>query len=947
MGHQVAGHRYVEGVSAHKVPIDNVVGEPLQRMLTKRGIAALYGHQVQALTAIRKGQHTVVATPTASGKSLIYNLSLFECLVDDPHARGLYIYPLKALTQDQYKNFEQWALAASPLHATVAVYDGDTSAYHRKKIRQEPPSVIMTNPEMVHLALLPYHRQWGEFFENLNFVVIDEVHTYRGLLGCHMGQVLRRLQRICALYGADPIFIFTSATVANPGELAQQLCGLRVTTIQQKDTEKGARHQVLMNSDEGPAQTAILLLKAALARGLRTIVYTQSRKLAELIALWVRLRSGRWTDKISVYRAGLLPKERRSIEQRLQSGDLYAVVSTSALELGIDIGNLDICILVGYPGSMIATWQRSGRVGRKGQKAAVVMIAGQDALDQYYVSQPEAFFNGRAEKAVINPYNPVVQEPHLVCAASEQALHREEVWLQHQATAACVARLEHSGELLRSYDGETLHTLLKRPHRKVGLRAAGKRYLLLDGEQQVIGEINGYKLYREAHPGAVYIHQGISYLTGKVDEVAGSVAVEPAEISYYTRVRGDTDVDIIDTYNSINFDKTKIYIGKVKVIDQVTGYEKVHTTTGRKLGHVALDVPPVDFITDALWFEISDQICRQISESGFDLMGALHAAEHAAISIMPLLVLADRNDVGGLATPRHPQNSKATIFVYDGVPGGGGYSQSAYDNVLELLNTAATAIQRCSCDAGCPACVHSPKCGSGNQPMDKDGGHLLLRLLARPGKISDKVETRFQKTRPAVPQPPKPPFLRYGVFDLETQRSAKEVGGWHMAHRMKASCGVVYDSLDDRYSVYLEHQIEDLIMHLKQLDQVVGFNSKRFDYQVLSGYSDYDFTKLPSLDLLELVHSQLGFRLSLDRLAQETLRVGKSGSGLDALEWWQKGEIEKIIAYCRKDVKITRDLYRYARDKGYLVYCHKEGGRFRIPLNISRFDGSTAVKVNA
>lgn len=933
LGHHVAAHHYEKGRSPSQVAIERVVANQLQPLLSALGIQMLYGHQVKAIKSIRRGRHTVVATPTASGKSLVYNLSLFEMLAKDPWARGIYIFPLKALAQDQYKGFSQWAQAADPIRATAEIYDGDTSAYKRKKIRQSPPNVIMTNPEMIHLALLPHHHQWSEFFRHLKLVVIDEVHTYRGLLGSHMAQVIHRLRRVCANYGSDPTFVFTSATVANPDELAHQLCGMPVTTVQENEASKGGRHLVLMDGSDGPAQTAIMLLKAAMARQLRTIVYTQSRKLAELITIWVQQASGRWADKVSVYRAGLLPQERRLIEQRLQSGDLLAVVSTSALELGIDIGDLDICILMGYPGSMIATWQRSGRVGRKGQEAGVVLIGGNDALDQYFLSQPEAFFKGRAESAVINPFNPVVQMPHLVCAAAELPITIKEQERLHHKIAKCIEHLEQSGELLRTYDGQTLYSKAHRPHRKVDLRSAGQRYAIIAGDL-VIGELNAVRLYRDGHPGAVYIHQGLTYLAEEVDEATSSVRVRQTKVAYHTRVSSDTEVEILEVYQSKKTVNTDIYCGKIKVIDQVSGYQKIDTSNGRNMGHVQLTVPPVIFNTDAVWFEISSALCNQITHNGYDLMGTLHASEHVLIGIMPLLVLADRNDIGGVATPFHPQSGKATIFIYDGMPGGAGFSSQAYQQAIELLRTGMKCIERCDCENGCPACVHSPKCGSGNHPMDKSGANYLLGLLASSDRETPLIEAVKSQATTTRSKPLEPSIKRYGVFDLETQRSAKEVGGWHNAHHMLVSCGVVYDQLDGRYTVYLENQVDDLITHLKQLDLVVGFNSKRFDYRVLSGYSGFDFNQLPSLDLLELVYKSMGFRLSLDHLAKETLKAQKSGSGLDALQWWQQGEIDKIINYCRKDVEITRALYCFARDKGYLVYRKKDAGRYRVPLKI-------------
>ncbi len=934
IGRQVAASHFIEGTTARPGPIPDPLPDPVRRMLSQLGINQLYSHQVEALQAVRQGRHTIVATATASGKSLIYLLPIFEAVTRDAHAAGLYIFPLKALTQDQFKTFNQWADAASGQCPRAAVYDGDTTAYQRRKIREAPPNVLMTNPEMVHLALLPYHAKWDLFFRNLKLVVIDEVHTYRGLLGSHFSQVLRRLRRVCSLYGAAPTFIFTSATVANPGDLAGRLSGLEIHTVSGSGAPSGPRHMIIMDPEKGPAQTTIALLKAAMARRLRTIVYTQSRKLAELITLWVQQQAGRLADKISVYRAGLLPAQRRTIEGRLKQGQILAVVSTSALELGIDIGDLDICILAGYPGSMIAATQRAGRVGRKGQVSALIMIAAQDALDQYFVSHPQAFFAGRVESTVINPYNPVILDAHLECAAAELPLELDESWLQTQEVINAVLRLEKAGLLLRTAQGDRMVARRRRPHMGVDLRSAGSKYDILDGRRQV-GDIGAFRVYRETHPGAIYLHQGQTYQVIQIDETSKTVQVRALNADYHTRTRTDSDIQIIETYNSKKFGKTIIYSGIIKVSDQVLGYEKVRSTNGANLGYTDLQLPPTVFETEGIWFEIPP-ISHDLHNAGnYHLLGSLHAAEHAAIGILPLLVLADRNDIGGLATPYHPQVRSACIFIYDGVPGGAGFSLQAYQQADELIQNAIEVIERCPCDSGCPACVHSPKCGSGNQPMDKSGALFLLKMIS---EVETAPAAHIPVGRSAAVRPSAKPLRsgpkHYGVFDLETQRSARQVGGWHRADRMKVSCGVVFDSDQETYTVYLEDHVEQLIDHLRRFDLVVGFNSIKFDYKVLSGYSQYDFRKLPSLDLLHLVHDQMGFRLSLDHLARHTLNINKSGTGLDALRWWREGQLQKIIDYCRMDVRITRDLYLFARRNGYLIYQRPDGDRLRIPIQL-------------
>lgn len=934
LGRQVTAHRKMDACCPDSVEIPDYFAPSTRTLLDRMGIRTLYAHQLEAITRIRRQRHTVVATPTASGKSLIYNLTFFNDVAVDPEARGLYIFPLKALTQDQAQTFLQWSRAMSGPIIRAAVYDGDTNAYQRGKIRRDPPSVVMTNPEMVHRALLPYHHQWAAFLKHLKLVVIDEVHTYRGFMGSHMCQVLRRFQRICRHYGSCPTFVFSSATLANADQLAGRLTGLDVTVIDQSGAPHGQRHVIMINPLEGPAQTAILLLKAAMARQLRTIVYTQSRKLAELITLWVRHRAGKLAPKIGVYRAGLLPEERRRIERDLRAGKLLAVVSTSALELGIDIGDLDICVLVGYPGSMMATRQRGGRVGRKGQDAAVVFVAGQDALDQYYIRHPEAFFHGRAESVVVNPHNPVVLKDHLVCAAAELPLAVDETWFQKPPVRTALDELTTAGDLMATADGTRIHARKKRPHLEVDLRAAGDRYRIMHNAT-LLGEINGHRLYFETHPGAVYLHQGRTYRVMSVDHATRTVHADPADIAFYTRAKNDTDVVILETSESKYVGNTKIYYGKLKVTDQILGYERVSTTNGKNLGYQGLNVPPTIFETEGLWCLVDDAVCDHVRNRGHHLLGTLHAAEHATIGIMPLLVLADRNDVGGLATPVHPQIQSAAIFIYDGIPGGGGLTRLAYEHAGRLLITAHETIDTCNCDDGCPACVHSPKCGSGNQPMDKAGGSLLLREMARNRLSLPMKDTQPEPVTPRRPVARRVKPLRYGVFDLETQRSADEVGGWHRAHAMKVSCGVVYDAGDDTYTVYEEDRVPQLIDHLKHLDLVIGFNIKRFDYQVLKGYSDFDFKTLNTLDLLELVHEQLGFRLSLDHLAGQTLNAQKSGSGLDALRWWKQGRMDKIIDYCRKDVKLTRDLYLHARDHGYVIYRNREGERFRLRVQVN------------
>lgn len=935
---QVAGHHYFPGRPATWQDPPEFLHPKVWQVYRQIGIRRLYSHQVQALSHICNGRHTVIATPTASGKSLVYNSALVDAASREEQARSLFVYPLKALARDQLAGLLQWFRAALPLEMTAAVYDGDISAYQRKKIRNRPPNAVLTNPEMLHLALLPHHAKWSRFFSALRLVVIDEVHTYRGITGAHMAQVLRRLQRICRYYGGSPTFVFTSATVANPGDLATQLSGLPVEIVDQSGSGQGGRHGVLIDPSDSPANTAILLLKAALARDLRTIVYTQSRRAAELVALWAGARTTEKADKISVYRAGLMPEERRRIENQLKKGDLLAVVSTSALELGIDVGDLDLCILIGYPGSMVATWQRSGRVGRKGQESAMILIASQDALDHYFITNPGKLWQGQPEPAVVNPVNPVVLRDHLICAASELPLQAGDPWIEVPKVASVLSELERCGDLQRSADGNRWISRRRRPHAGVSIRGTGRSVKILDrSTQSLIGELDGFRLYRETHPGAVYLHQGRTYLIEEVDDPGGVIWASPARLPYYTRVRTDTDVSIIGVNEYKYVNNTKCYFGLIKVTDKVIGFVRVQTANGRSSDLIPLDVPPTVFNTESLWFDIPESVCQKALLQDVDLMGGLHALEHAAIGIMPLMVLADRNDLGGLSTPFHPQTGQAAVFIYDGLPGGAGLSREAYGKFPDLFAQTRQCIQRCACDSGCPACIHSPKCGSGNSPMDKQGALRLLDLLDEhcapvAPEISIVGLSAQDQGDQTFPDRDIPLPTNFGVFDLETQLSAQEVGGWRNARKMRISCGVVYDSVIQDYKSYTENQVDQLIRHLNGLELVVGFNSRRFDYQVLTGYSSLDFNQWPTLDLLEEVYKKLGFRLSLDHLALHTLNVRKNGTGLDALRWWRQGRMDTLVDYCRMDVQITRDLFLFARKHGYLLYANRSGQVLRVPL---------------
>ena len=948
-GRQVVHHRLLPGCEAVYGATRRPWPKAVAGILEARGIEALYSHQVLAADALRAGRDLIAATPTASGKSLIYSLPILERFVQDPDSRALMLFPLKALARDQLRAFaaltEHWPEAARPL---VMIYDGDTPDAARRKIRKNPPSVLITNPEMLHLGILPHHGQWTTLLASLTQVVVDEAHTYRGVLGTHLAQIFRRLGRVCTRYGTRPSFAFCSATVGNPGELAVNLLGTgpdgeppEPVVITESGAPAGARHMIFVEPEDSPSTTAIALLKAAVARNLRTIVYCRSRRMTELIAMWAEGHGGdnaAVKGRISAYRAGFLPEERRDIEARLSSGELCAVISTSALELGIDIGSLDVCILVGYPGTIMATMQRGGRVGRAGQESAVLLVAGEDALDQYFIRNPEDFFTRRAECAVVNPDNETIVARHLECAAAEMPLSVHESWLRTPGAQLALKDLNSRGLLLQSADGSEWLAARKRPHRLVDLRGSGSVCIIEDEDGQPIGSVDGHQAMRETHPGAIYLHRGKSYVIRDLDLAAGRVKAGEERVNWFTRARSHKTTEILEVKATVVVHGAVAALGRLRVTESITGYERRTTNGNRLLAVQPLDLPPLVFETEGLWLIIPDPARRAAEDALLHFMGGIHALEHAMIGLMPLVVMADRNDFGGISIPMHPQLGAPAVFVYDGLPGGAGLCRAAYEALPDLLSAVERTVSVCGCETGCPSCVHSPKCGSGNRPIAKDACLFLLDRIIR-AEASQRLQAGKEaedmaELVPDIAEKDADPrgAQRYMVLDVETRRSAEDVGGWHKADRMGVSVAVVYDSGDDSFHTYLQDELEAMFARLCQAELVIGFNILRFDYQVLQPFADYALKLLPTLDLLDEVKARLSYRVSLDNIAQATLEAPKSADGLQALAWWREGKVAAIAEYCRKDVELTRDVYLYGQKHGHVLFTNKAGQKVRIPV---------------
>jgi len=916
--------------------------EPLRPLLAAQKIRELYSHQARALHMVEAGNNLVLATPTASGKTLVYNFAALRESLADPERRSLYLFPLKALEWDQRRRLERDIARLGPAAAQirVAIYDGDTPDNQRRKIRESPPQILITTPDMLHAGILPHHASWRGFFQGLQIVALDELHTYRGIFGSHVAQLLRRLDRVARFHGARPQFVAASATIANPGELAAQLTGRPFEVVEHSGAPRSARELLLFRPSGSPYSLAARLFRLSVGLGLRTIAFTKARVITELIHQWVVEAEPALERRISSYRAGFLPSERREIERRLFAGDLRGVISTSALELGIDVGGLDVCLLVGYPGSQTATWERAGRVGRS-RESAIALIAQPDALDQYLVSHPRELTRRGFEHAVTDPNNADVAAAHLPCAAVEVPLRAEESWLRLPEVRRVVGDLEESGRLLRSETGSEWFSARTRPHRDVSLRQIGESYAISvedpkTRDAEIIGTIGSANVFSECHEGAIYLHHGRQFLVTRLDRDERVVEVRAVSSPHYTRAISEKQTEILERRRSRPAGNFRVVEGRVKVTKTITGFERRRIRGQDLLGTEPLDLPPTSFETVSIWLEFPDEIPQALESAGRHVMGGIHASEHAALSLFPLFALCDRHDVAGISYTRHPQIGHAAVFFYDGQPGGVGLAASMFDRVEVLLDATCDLIADCACDEGCPACVHSPKCGSGNRPIDKAAAVMALRLLLARDPLPERRAPTEPADEPASVEPPTesieaPASHRVIFFDLETQRSAQEVGGWHNAHLMRMALGVIYDTHTEQFETFHENDVHRLIERLGEADLVVGFNVIDFDYAVLRGYTDADLSALPTFDMLAAIAQRLGYRLALGHLAEETLGTSKGGDGLQALAWWKEGRVDEIEHYCRQDVSLLVDLLHHAEEHGYLYFRTKRGDRVRLP----------------
>ena len=724
--------------AAHLAPIPDDLHPTLAAALRRNGVESLYRHQAQAWEAAADGPF-VVTTGTASGKSMCFNLPTLDVLLRDPRARAIYLYPTKALAQDQAR-----ALHALRLGDGIrpAIYDGDTRREDRAQIRRRS-NLILTNPDMLHLGILPHHRQWGDVFANLAVVVIDEAHVYRGVFGSHVANVLRRLRRIANAYGVEPRFLLASATIANPVELAERLTGLEDVTLIDEDGAPSASRQIAMwnplITDEALLTRRSALSEAAdvvhdlVCSGARTICFIKSRRAVELVAKLVSEKLAHTqpdlADKVVAYRAGYTPQQRRELEAKLAGGELLGVITTDALELGIDIGSLDAAVCVNFPGTVASLRQMWGRAGRRGRGLAVY-IAGEDALDQFFCRHPDEFLDRPVESAILDHENEEIHLAHLRCAAHEGPIEYADAETLGPRVRAHAEALVARGDLIERGGKFVLRHQEEYPAAGVSLRSASPDSFAIVNvaSGEILGTVESARAMTTTHDGAVYLHQGRSYEVRDLDLDARRALVEPFTGDWYTQPKTDTDTWIEGLLDRRETMGVTLSFGRVAVTDQVQAYQRKKLPSHEVIDLQGLDLPESTFATQALWYEFDEELLADFPPEA--LLGTLHAMEHGQIAVLPLLAMCDRWDIGGLSTNAHPQTGGPTIFIYDGHPGGVGITRMGFRRFETLVQDAYRLIHECPCESGCPSCVQSPKCGNLNEPLHKAGAiELLTRMI--------------------------------------------------------------------------------------------------------------------------------------------------------------------------------------------------------------------------
>ncbi|GHH71705.1 helicase [Streptosporangium violaceochromogenes] len=688
----------------------------------------------------------IISTGTASGKSLCYQVPALSWVLDG--GTVLYLTPTKALAADQLRALEELDLP----ELRAATFDGDAS-YEERTWARLHANYLLTNPDMLHRTLLPRHTRWSAFWRRLRMVVVDECHGYRGVFGSHVAQILRRLRRVCARHGSRPVFLLSSATASEPAAFAARLTGLQAAEVTTDTSPRGAITFALweppltdLRGERGAplrrpatAESADLLADLV-AADVRTLAFVRSRRAAESVALTTKARLQDLTaepdvpadlpDRVAAYRAGYLAEDRRELEKAFRSGGLLGLATTNALELGVDISGLDAVLIAGWPGTRASLWQQAGRAGRAGREALAVLIARDDPLDTYLVHHPETLFGRPVEAIVLDPGNPYVLGPHLCAAAAEIPLTQEDLDVFGPTTKDVLAGLVADG-LLRKRATGWFWTRRERATDLADIRGSGGAVIQVVelSTGRLLGTVDETAAHTGVHTGAVYVHQGETFLVTELDLEADVALVEAKNPDYTTFARDITDISVLESLRSHPLGPGELHFGSVEVTRRVVSYLKRRAQSGELLGDEPLDLPPRTLRTRAVWWTLPASVTASLAEEGLDIGGAAHAAEHAAIGLLPLFATCDRWDIGGVSTELHTDTGLLTVFVYDGHEGGAGFAERGYARALAWLTATREAIAACECKQGCPSCVQSPKCGNGNNPLDKPGALRLLDTL--------------------------------------------------------------------------------------------------------------------------------------------------------------------------------------------------------------------------
>ena len=725
--------------------VDNL-NERIVDYLDLKGVK-LYKHQAETYDAIKSGENVIITTPTASGKTLAFNLPIMETMIEDSDATALYIYPAKALSNDQLHVLENLEEELD-IKIKPRTYDGDTPRTEKKGIR-ENSRIVLTNPYQLHL-ILSWHHQWSRFYKNLRYIVIDESHYYKGVFGSNVAFLIKRLKRIANFYGAYPQFILSSATLANPLEHANRLTGEEFYLVDEDTSPSGEKDFILynpfknykrnkVNTQNAPSvhmETENIFMYMML-KNIQTLCFTVSRKTTELIAMWAKKDmtqvKGKLAHRIAAYRAGYQAEERREIENGLKTGKYLGVTCTNALELGINIGSLDAVIISGYPGTMISTWQQAGRAGRSNQKSLAVLIAFENQLDQYFMNNPKFFFDKPHENAIIDLSNPILQEAHLLCAAKELPLKRGEAEKYFNISQNVIDELVAKNDLYENHRGDFMYPYDDNPAMDHSLDQISSEEFKVMNNGYLLETMERSQVYREAHEGAILINKGDTYVVNSVNLSRGYVNVTKETVDYHTMVLNKTDITIKKKLSKTKYGKLTINFGELTVSEDYFKYKKMHFS--KPIGTYLLDLPPLKFNTKGLWFTIpksvKDTLDDMFPNEEEVFAGGLHGAEHALIGLFPLHTMCDRFDIGGVSTNYHDDTQEATIFIYDGYEGGIGITEKAVEVFIDLLNSTIDLLNNCQCKRGCPACIYSPKCGNDNKPLHKGATIYILEYMKK------------------------------------------------------------------------------------------------------------------------------------------------------------------------------------------------------------------------